>query len=244
VGYGQPPTDDGRSSPAIYFLVLFGRDGGLVGPEPESQATPLKPLYTLGHSNLEFSEFIKLLKDFRVELLADVRSLPQSSRFPQFSQPGFEKMLEDEGISYLFLGEELGGRPDDVDAYRRDGLVDYRARRKSYAFGAGLERLLRELERRSVGMMCAEEDPLECHRFLMICPEFVPLGIKPLHIRKGSQIETQEAAENRLLEATGFAGVAANTLFPLARLEALEDAYKMQSEKAAHRVSPLAIDRW
>lgn len=212
--------------------------------ESDTHAPLLKPLYTLGHSSLEFTQFAKLLKDFGVEVLADVRSLPQSSRFPHFSQPGFENLLKAEGISYLFLGEELGGRPDDVDAYRPNGLVDYRARRKSYAFRAGRDRLLRELEQRAVGIMCAEEDPLECHRFLMICPELVQAEIKPVHIRKGSQIETQEAAENRLLEATGFAGIAANTLFPQARLEALEEAYKLQAEKCAYRVSPLAIDRW
>lgn len=212
--------------------------------ESDTHAPLLKPLYTLGHSSLEFTQFAKLLKDFGVEVLADVRSLPQSSRFPHFSQPGFENLLKAEGISYLFLGEELGGRPDDVDAYRPNGLVDYRVRRKSYAFRAGRDRLLRELEQRAVGIMCAEEDPLECHRFLMICPELVQAEIKPVHIRKGSQIETQEAAENRLLEATGFAGIAANTLFPQARLEALEEAYKLQAEKCAYRVSPLAIDRW
>jgi hypothetical protein len=68
-----------------------------------------------------------------------VRSVPQSARMPHFSQPAFEKLLGAEHISYLFLGEELGGRPDDVDAYRPDGLVDYQVRRKSYAFRRGLE---------------------------------------------------------------------------------------------------------
>ncbi len=203
-----------------------------------------KPLFTVGHSILDFSPFVHLLTDSHVELLVDVRSRPQSSRFPQFSQPGFQRLLEAEGIPYLFLGEELGGRPDDPDAYRPNGVVDYRSRRKSYAFGAGVERVLKELERRSVALMCAEEDPLECHRFLMICPELVNLGIEPLHIRKGSAVEVQEAAENRLLEANGFSGVATNTLFPEARAEALEKAYALQAEKFAYRIDPLAVDRW
>jgi uncharacterized protein (DUF488 family) len=204
----------------------------------------LKRLFTVGHSNLEFEQFIRLLRDSTVELLVDVRSRPQSSRFPQFSQPGFEKLLGAEGISYLFLGEELGGRPDDPDAYRSNGVVDYRARRKSYAFRAGLERLLKELEARTLAMMCAEEDPLECHRFLMICPELVRAGIQPLHIRKGSRMEAQEAAENRLLAAARFGAIAANTLFPEARTEALENAYEIQAEKFGFRIDPLAVDRW
>src|SRR3990172_10979502 len=106
------------------------------------------PLFTVGHSNLDFLPFVKLLQDQSVDLLIDVRSQPRSSRFPQFSQPGFDKTLEKAGIRYLFLGEELGGRPnpnDEPDAYRQDGVVDYRARRKAYAFHAGIERVLNQL---------------------------------------------------------------------------------------------------
>ena len=209
-----------------------------------SFASNLKPLFTVGHSNLEFEPFLKLLAEVRVEFLIDVRSRPHSSRFPQFSQPGFSKLLEAEEIAYLFLGEELGGRPDDPDAYRPNGVVDYRKRRKSYAFQAGLERVLKELETHVAALMCAEGDPLECHRFLMICPELVLMQVQPLHLRKGSRIETQEAAENRLLQSTGFGAVAANTLFPQARADALEDAYQSQAEKCAFRVDPAMIDRW
>jgi uncharacterized protein (DUF488 family) len=198
----------------------------------------------VGHSNLELPQFLNLLKHAGVELVIDVRSRPQSGRFPQFNQAVLEKQLESTGISYLFLGEELGGRPDDPSAYRADGRVDYRARRKSYAFSAGLERVVKELQSRPLALMCAEEDPLECHRFLMICPELVASGIQPLHIRKGSRIETQEAVETRLLEATGFRDVAANTLFPEVRAEALERAYDLQAGKFAFRIDPLAVDRW
>ena len=209
-----------------------------------SKSGSLKPLFTVGHSILDFEHFARLLKDFGVELVTDVRSVPQSARMPHFSQPAFEKLLGAEHISYLFLGEELGGRPDDVDAYRPDGLVDYQARRKSYAFQRGLERLLKEWESRSVAMMCAEEDPLECHRFLMVCPELVKLGVPLLHIRKDLRIETQEAAENRLLAANGFAAVAADTLFPQVRTEALEDAYRLQAERFAFRIKPFVLDSW
>lgn len=209
-----------------------------------ANANGLHPLFTVGHSSLEFERFAALLKDQGVELVADVRSMPQSGRQPQFSLPGFEKLLRAEQVEYLFLGEELGGRPDDADAYRPDGVVDYQARRKSYAFRAGLSRLAKELEGRTVAMMCAEEDPVECHRFLMVCPELTKLGVFPLHIRKGSRIETQEAAENRLLAGTGFEGVAANTLFPEVRTDALENAYRLQAERFAFRIKPIVLDPW
>ncbi len=211
--------------------------------EPPSAAS--NTLFTAGHSNLEFETFVKMLSGCHVELVADVRSRPHSSRFPQFSQPGFAAMLERERIAYLFLGEELGGRPDDPDAYRSDGVVDYRARRKSYAFRSGLDRLLDEAGRRTAAVMCAEEDPLECHRFLMICPELTCAGIQPVHIRKNSQMESQEMAENRLLRMHGFEGIATQTLFPDVRADALEQSYEQQAARVAYRVSPeLLVDRW
>ena len=70
------------------------------------------------------------------------------------------------------------------------------------------------------------------------------MGIQPFHIRKGSKIEDQATAENRLLEANGFGDVATCTLFPQARSEALEKAYELQAGKFAYRVDPLAVDRW
>src|SRR6266699_115255 len=99
-----------------------------------------------------------------------------------------------------------------------------------------MERILAEIERRACALMCAEEDPLECHRFLMICPELARMGIQPFHIRKGSKIEDQVTAENRLLEANGFGDIATCTLFPQARAEALEKAYELQAGKFAYRV--------
>jgi uncharacterized protein (DUF488 family) len=197
-----------------------------------------KPVFTIGHSNFDLDVFLEMLHGQRVELLVDVRSRPQSGRFPQFSQPGFQAAVEKAGVSYLFLGEELGGRPDDPDVYRQDGVVNYRLRRKSYAFCSGLERLLSEAESQSVALLCAEEDPLECHRFLMICPELVARGARPIHIRKGSKLETQEEAENRLLESNHLGAFAVNSLFPDARRDALEDAYELQTGKFAFRVDP------
>jgi uncharacterized protein (DUF488 family) len=193
---------------------------------------------------MEADEFVQLLGRHRVEILIDVRSQPVSGRFPHFTGATLQKILTGEGIDSLFLGEELGGRPDDPEVYGPDGVVDYRARRKSYAFNAGIERVEREIESTRMALMCAEDDPIECHRFLMICPELVARELRPQHLRKDGSVETQEAAEERLLQVTGFADVAANTLFPGARPEALEKALELQARKCAFRVDPSLVGRW
>ncbi len=201
-------------------------------------------IYTIGHSNLEPQSFLALLVHAEIEIVVDVRSVPQSSRFPQFGQAALENFLHDANVAYVFLGEELGGRPDDPAAYHDDGRVNYAARRRSFAFKSGIEQLSKLAQQKAVAILCAEEDPLDCHRFLMISPELVAAGASPMHLRKDGSVEPQQAAEDRLLAAHGFAGVAANTLFPETRTEALERAYELQSQRAAFRVDPTVIKQW
>lgn len=202
------------------------------------------PIFTIGHSNLELTVFVAALRQHSVDAIADVRSNPRSHRFPQFSQPDFEQSLRQAGMRYIFLGEELGGRPDDPKAYRADGMVNYRARRKSFAFGQGIERVLRELEVRSLALVCAEEDPLECHRFLMICPELVVTGVNIFHIRRGGAVETQQHAEDRLLSALKFNANRSDSLFASDRKMALEDAYAEHAKIHAFRTDPTLIQDW
>ena len=199
-------------------------------------------LFTIGHSNLELGGFLGVLLRHEVHIVCDVRSRPGSFRFPQFNRESLEACLAPAKIQYEFCGEALGGRPDDPRVYRQDGLVDYVARRKSADFCAGIDHAV-ELSRSSnMALLCAEEDPLQCHRFLMICPALLDRGLEPLHIRKGGVLESQRAAEDRLLDLRGFADVTSTSLFSFGRAEALVDALREQSKDYAFRTSPEAIE--
>ena len=199
-------------------------------------------VYTIGHSNLSLPLFVHALRLYEVNCVMDVRSRPQSGRFPHFSQPDFELGLRDAGIRYIFGGDELGGRPEDPKAYRADGLVNYSARRKARGFQAGIEHVLNEAKSSTLALVCAEEDPLECHRFLMICPELKTAGVAPLHIRRDGKVETQREAEDRLLAAVHFQDVAPGSLFSGDRESVLEDAYQAHAEKHAFRADPQTVE--
>lgn len=207
-----------------------------------STESPSRPLFTIGHSNYEFPDFLALLRKHAVEIVCDVRSRPQSFRFPQFDQEPLRQSLAEHGVRYEFLGEELGGRPSDPKLYRPDGCVDYAACARSFGFQRGFERLV-ELNRVSaVALLCAEEEPLECHRFLMICPALVEAGILPLHIRSGGGVEAQRETEDRLLALHGFHDVTSEALFAADRESALEEAILKQSALAAFRVAPETLE--
>ena len=198
-------------------------------------------IYTIGHSNLDPLDFVAALKKCNVTLVADVRSLPRSTRFPQFSRENLEEGLREMGIRYLFLGDELGGRPADPKLYGTNGLVNYRVRRGCQDFQYGIERVVELAQTAQPALLCAEEDPITCHRFLLVTPELLLRGISPVHIRKGGALETQAEAEDRLLGAHQ-ADIAGASLFSADRAAALEDALLIQAEKCAYRADPQALE--
>jgi uncharacterized protein (DUF488 family) len=197
---------------------------------------------TLGHSNLEMPDFQALLRGCQITVVCDVRTRPYSFRFPQFNREPLQAELSSARISYEFLGESLGGRPQDREAYREDGRVDYAARRRSVAFAAGIDRILEISHADKAVLLCAEEDPLQCHRFLMICPALMERGITPQHIRRDGVIESQREAEDRLLQLHGFSDVVSGSLFVSGRDSALKDALELQADKHAYRLTSELAD--
>jgi uncharacterized protein (DUF488 family) len=203
---------------------------------------PAHKLFTIGHSNLEMSDFLGVLLRYEIKLLCDVRSRPGSFRFPQFNREPLMNRLASTKIIYQFFGDQFGGRPLDSRYYRPDGLVDYAERRKAPDFADGMDRLVGASKSQNVVLMCAEEDPLHCHRFMLLCPALMQRGVSPIHLRRGAVSESQGDAEDRLLQAHGFADVTSNSLFAQGRAAALEDALRLQSEHYGFRTSPEAIE--
>ena len=200
-------------------------------------------LFTIGHSHHEIERFVALLRGAGVSAVADVRSSPFSARLPQYNQSELRQSLESHGIAYIFLGDELGGRPRDPAVYDGDGRVDYWRVRSTTIFRGGVERLLREIDQYAIALACAEEDPLDCHRGLMIGPELIARGICPRHIRGNESIETTAQLESRLFEITGVGGGMMNGLFAASiaateRAELLDEAYREQARRKAFRLPP------
>jgi uncharacterized protein (DUF488 family) len=199
-------------------------------------------LFTVGHSNLEMEDLLGVLIRHEIKVLCDVRSRPGSFRYPQFNREALEARLVSARIRYEFFGDQLGGRPLDPLCYLPNGLVNYAARRSASDFLQAVDRMLAASRQHNTVMMCAEEDPLHCHRFMLICPTVVQRGVLPVHLRRSGQQESHRDAEDRLLQLHGFADVTSDSLFAHGRDSALEDALRMQSEQYAFRTSPEAIE--
>jgi uncharacterized protein (DUF488 family) len=160
---------------------------------------------TIGHSTNSYGDFLSRLRGAQVTAVADVRSLPFSRHFPHFNQKTLEAELKLDKIAYVFLGEELGGRPKDAHFFN-DGVADYEKMAQSQSFVRGLERVLEGARKFKIALMCSEHDPLDCHRCLLVGRALATKDISVKHIiGNGSVIENSEV-EKRLLGLAGRSG--------------------------------------
>jgi uncharacterized protein (DUF488 family) len=199
-------------------------------------------LFSIGHSNLEFPRFVKLLQQSGVSAIVDVRSQPSSKWVPWFNRPNLEQQLGDYEIHYHFMGELLGGRPRQADVYDADGRVNYERVKATPGFQRGLDRLSEPLEDFRLVMLCSEEDPIDCHRGLLIAPAMKERGIATTHIRSDGSLESQGQFEARLIEVTAVGvglldGLFAGSLSDEDHRQMLADAYRKQSQRKAFRLS-------
>lgn len=141
-----------------------------------------KKVWTIGHSRHEINSFIKLLEENSIEVVVDVRTTPSSKMAPQFNERPLRKTLEEQNIEYIFMGTELGGRPDDANLYDEKGHVLYNKLAESDLFKAGIKRLLIGIERYRVAIMCSEGKPEGCHRHLLISRVLQDLNVEVLNI--------------------------------------------------------------
>ncbi len=155
-------------------------------------------VFTMGHSNHPLETFVALLKQHGVSAVADVRSAPYSRFNPHFGRGALAAALEERGIDYVYLGRELGGRPRDADCYEK-GRVRYDRVARTERFRAGVERVVHGAQRYRIALMCAEKEPLECHRTLLVARALDERGVEVAHIHGGGALERHGAAMDRLL---------------------------------------------
>lgn len=189
-------------------------------------------IFTIGHCNHSLEEFIGLLQQHGITALADVRSHPHSRHYPQFNKSELEKSLINAGIRYVFLGAELGARPNNQDCYDPTGKVLYDRIAATPEFAQGIQRLLKGVASYKIALMCAEKDPITCHRTILICQKLKKFNLDIQHILADGHLESNEILENKLLEMYGLHQL---SLFDQRSLEErLREAYQRQGNKIAY----------
>lgn len=197
-------------------------------------STPSDPrVLTIGHSTHSWERFERLLLDAGVTAVADVRTSPWSRHTPQFNRDALAERLKGAGLAYVYLGDALGGRPAGAHLFD-DGVADYEAMAAEPAFKAGLERVRRGAERHVVALMCAEQEPLDCHRCLLVSRRLKDMGLAVSHVLSDGQVEPHAATERRLLVCEGLE----HDDFLESPEERLARAYRQRARKAAYAEDP------
>jgi len=149
-------------------------------------------LYSIGHSNVALEDLFCLLKSHRIEVVADVRSSPRSRYVPHFDARSLQGALAQQEIKYVSLGSQLGGRPDGDEFYDEQDHVRYDQVARSQTFQAGIDRVLKGARNYRIALLCSEEDPLKCHRHLLIGRVLRDRGVAVLHIRGDGRIQAED----------------------------------------------------
>lgn len=188
-------------------------------------------ILTIGHSNHSLHDFIKLLVNHKVKAVVDVRSIPQSRFNPQFNCEQLERDLKVHRIRYVFSGHELGARSKDPSHYE-DGRVQYSRLAKTNFFQRALKQLVRDATKNRIALMCAESEPLECHRTLLVARALVNnYNVAVAHILPNGLLESYDDAMERLLCITKRSE---DELF-LSRQERIAEAVTFQERRVAYK---------
>lgn len=202
----------------------------------------MQPLFTIGHSNHNPEYFVELLHKHSITAIGDVRSNPYSRYLPHVNQKQLQRYLAQNEIMYVFLGGELGARPDNPNCYV-EGKALYENIAKTEKFQVGIQRILKGVENHRIALMCAEKDPLTCHRAILVCQHLVPFNLEIAHIHPNAELEFHEDLEERMLkqhnlqdnDLEGQLSLFTDILPPpMTREEKLKQAYQKQGLKIAY----------
>ena len=186
-------------------------------------------VFTIGHSTHPQEHFIHLLQRHGITALCDVRSAPYSRVNPQFNREELKDALHARGIRYVFLGKELGARSEDPACYEH-GRVQYDRLAHTDLFRRGLERVQEGMKKYRLALMCAEKEPLECHRTILVARHLAALGFDVRHIHADGKLESHADVLSRLAR---MLNLPEQDMFH-SREELLADIYRRQEERIAY----------
>ncbi len=161
----------------------------------------MKTIYTIGYTGFTLNSFITTLKNYGISCVVDVRSNPMSKYYPDFNKNNLEQALKLAGIYYRNYVDEFGARQTNKRFYSINGYLDFKKFSKSEFFKSGVDKLITSMNKGYVfALMCAEKDPIDCHRNIMVASEFYRMGYEVKNILADGNYVFQSAIEKRLLE--------------------------------------------
>ena len=199
----------------------------------------METVYTIGYTAFEINSFINVLKKYEISCLIDVRSVPKSSYYKDFDDTNLSFLLKKHGILYRNYKQEFGARQEDKSFYNKKGYLDFDVFSNSEQFKSGINKIRKAQQLgHIVCLLCAEKDPINCHRAILIGRNLDKNGFCVRHILANEKYCEQSEIDMRLLEKY-FPNRKQLSLFNENNLtddEALEKAYQLKNEEIGFRL--------
>ena len=193
-------------------------------------------LYTIGYSGFSIIDFISILKNYKIQVLVDVRSIPHSQYFEDYNEENLSYELRNAGIVYRNYKDNLGARPNNKKYYPK-GFLDFELFSKSQEFLEGFEKVKGIIKKGYVvAIMCAEKDPLICHRTNLIAKAFYEANFEIIHIMPEGKTCSQQDIEKRLLDKFFPDRKQLNLFEQLTEEDYIKQAYRKQNEKIGFNI--------
>ena len=196
-------------------------------------------IYTIGYTSFSIDVFVEVLKENGITCLIDVRSVPQSSYYSDYNKENLIPLLKKAGIVYRNYKDEFGARQDDRKYYNEKGYLDFSVFAASEVFGSGIKKINSAHDLKyTVCLMCAEKDPINCHRAILVARELSKNGYEIKHILSDKGLCTQKDLEKRLLEEF-FPKREQLSIFEsdnLSEDQLIEKAYRLKNEEIGFRL--------
>ncbi len=195
-------------------------------------------LFTIGYAGFGLPEFLTELKKRQIQLVIDVRSQPFSKYYADYNQDRICNALKNENIYYRNYAKEFGARQENKVYYSSEGYLDFSKFSKSEVFQNGIERLCLSMQKGySFVLMCAEKDPIDCHRAILVSRAFHEKGYQVEHILPNEVVYTQEDINQRLVDKYFPNRNQLSFLTPvLSDEEMIQEAYCKQNAEIGYRM--------
>ena len=153
-------------------------------------------IYTIGYADYNINDFVGVLLKYNISILFDVRSIPFSRYYSDFNKEQLCRVLLNNKITYIFVGDKLGGKPKNSKLYTNN-IVDYNKMLLDDHFKNGLDSIV-ENQQRNICLMCSEKKAINCHRSILLGRVLSNLGLSVLHIEKDIPLLSQKDIEQEL----------------------------------------------
>ena len=201
-------------------------------------------IFTIGHSNYNVEKLIDMLRYYNINCVVDIRGTPYSKYNIQFDKEAIRYTLTNAGFVYIYMGKELAAKRIRKNSYNNEGYSNFEEVIKEEEFKRGVERLKNGCEKGyKIILLGAMQDPIRCHRSILVGRELVKNDFDVKHILDDYSIVTQDDIEEMLLNKY-FSNRNQITIEDLTgnslnNEEMINEGYKLANKEIGYRIENL-----